>query len=301
MFAAQFDGRGKYFDWGKMKLLDNNDICEYLRWISLPPLPHTQVKEYSLTVHPNGFKIFIAKDEMDVFDEYKDNDPYTFHMDDVFQKARVASTIHLLKTALGERKTFKLLDVGCGKGYITNQISINFPDSEISALDYSVSAINFAFKNFKGIDFIVADAYDLPYSKEYFDVVVCNNVWEHIPDPLNMLKLIKNVLKKGGYLIISTPSRYRMENIWRRLKGKPVRLMSTMHVTEYSITQVIEQLKYRNFKTLQVFAKKNYEVTGIKQFIFDAVIKQIIILFMKCIKYTPYSLESTCYYLSINE
>jgi len=37
------------------------------------------------------------------------------------------------------------------------------------------------------IDFAVGDAYESPYAKGFFDVVVCNNLWDHVPDPLFLL------------------------------------------------------------------------------------------------------------------
>jgi len=41
-----------------------------------------------------------------------------------------------------------------------------------------------------------------------FDVVHMNNVLEHIPDPISMLKIIYDILKPGGLLCISVPNDY---------------------------------------------------------------------------------------------
>ena len=66
--------------------------------------------------------------------------------------------------------------------------------------------------------------------------------------PLQMLKKIERSLKPGGHLIISTPSRYRLPNLIRVLVGKPIVLGSRQHVTEYSVGQVMEQLKYLGYE-----------------------------------------------------
>jgi 2-polyprenyl-3-methyl-5-hydroxy-6-metoxy-1,4-benzoquinol methylase len=269
--------------------------------------------EFSYKIHPNGFKVYSPphtinqattaaspETDIDITDEYAENDPYAFDMDSVFHQTRIESTMRLIGSVFDNNDTFKLLDTGCGKGYITNQIHKIFPKSEISAMDYSVSAIDYAFNNFSGIDFVVADAYNLPYTTGYFDVVVCNNIWEHVPDPLHMLKAIKRVLRQDGHLIISTPSRYRLGNILRILTRKPVRFVSKMHVTEYSVSQVTEQLKFGGFETIKIYSEKNYKPkNSIERFLVYGIIKLVLKLVLKYFK-SPYSLESTCYFLAIN-
>jgi len=121
-------------------------------------------------------------------------------------------------------------------------------------LDHSVSAIEYAHEHFPGIDFAVGDAYESPYAKGFFDVIVCNNLWEHVPDPLFLLSRIKRTLKPGGHLIISTPSRYRIDNLVRILRGKPVALISRHHVTEYTVGQIKEQLAYGGFEVKRVLS-----------------------------------------------
>lgn len=165
-------------------------------------------------------------------------------------------TINLLQQAVSTVQGLsRILDIGCGQGHITQAMYQTFNSSEFTGCDYSVSAIEYAYTHFPAIDFSVCDAYDLPYADEYFDVVVCNNLWEHVPDPLCLSSEIKRVLKLNGYLIISTPNRYRRGNLLRLILGKPVAFMSKYHVTEYSIGQVIEQLAYEGFQTKEVLSR----------------------------------------------
>ena len=286
--------RDKYYDWARQKIIDENDICEYSTWV--------KPGEYSCTLHQKGFKIFIPKIDIDINDEYAVDDPYSVDLDDsAFHKARVESTLYLIGSIFGKDDRFRLLDVGCGRGYITDQICKTFPHSELSALDYSVSAIDFAIENFKKIDFIVADAYNLPYTEGYFNIIICNNIWEHVPDPLNILKSIKRSLKQGGYLLISTPSRYRISSLIRILMRKPIQLISKMHITEYSIGQLKEQLKYGGFETVKIYGKKNYKIIGIKQWVIYCIIKPFLKLLLTCIRLSPYMLESTVYILAKKE
>jgi len=243
---------GKYHDWSGGRPLDpETDGCSYDEW---PDRFHT----CPFAVHPKGFLVFLPPDQLDASDEYRDADPYddTGDFDTEFHRRRIQGTLALLEEALGEQRDgATILDIGCGKGHITSQIQRRFPMAEVSGLDYSLSAISHAAETPEGLDFAVGDAYDAPYSEGYFDVVVCNNLWEHVPDPLCLLGSMRRILKVGGHLLVSTPSRYHLGNLVRVVRGKPVRLMSDLHVTEYSVGQVIEQLRYGGFDVVRTYAR----------------------------------------------
>jgi SAM-dependent methyltransferase len=101
----------------------------------------------------------------------------------------------------------------------------------------------------------VADAHQAPYAPGSFDLVLCSNLWEHVPDPLRLLARVRLVLKPGGFLALSTPSRFRTENVVRLLTGRSLDMMSRYHVTEYSAGQVREQLAFGGFQTVAVLSR----------------------------------------------
>jgi SAM-dependent methyltransferase len=222
----------------------------------------------AFAVHPKGFFVFLPFDRIAAMDEYRGDDPYALERDigSGFHQNRIACTLELVQDALVERARAledgasagppRVLDLGCGRGYITALVRDRFPQAEISALDVSLSAIEAAAGRFPGIDFIVADAFDPPYRAGYFDLVICNNLWEHVPNPLHLLTKISRVLAPGGYVVISTPSRYRLGNIVRVLTGRAVNLISKLHVTEYSVGQVKEQLRHGGFDVVRVLSRR---------------------------------------------
>jgi ubiquinone/menaquinone biosynthesis C-methylase UbiE len=57
--------------------------------------------------------------------------------------------------------------------------------------------------SFEKIEFQVADAMDLPYRDQYFDVVVSLNAFEHIPKPLVALREVLRVTKEGGLVYLT--------------------------------------------------------------------------------------------------
>jgi len=52
---------------------------------------------------------------------------------------------------------------------------------------------------------IVSDITEIPAPAESFDAIMCIEVFEHIPKPLDALKEFSRLLKKGGRLIITAP------------------------------------------------------------------------------------------------
>lgn len=91
-----------------------------------------------------------------------------------------------------------LLNVGGSAGIIDNYLSNHF--SEVVGLDIDLPAVEFARSRFNknGLTFVVGDALRIPCPEATFDVVVCSQVYEHVPDARVMLDEIYRVLKPGG-------------------------------------------------------------------------------------------------------
>ncbi|MGD8484186.1 MAG: class I SAM-dependent methyltransferase [Thioalkalispiraceae bacterium] len=279
----------KYYDFTNNRPINlNSDGCALAEWRQRPKGCH-------FAKHPRGFKVFLPPDKIEACDEYAESDPYTVeqNLDGSFHSRRVELTVDLIRDAVGSlQDTPRILDLGCGQGHITEKIRQSLDRAEITGLDYSVSAIEYAHEHFPEIDFAVGDAYNNPYSPGYFDVVICNNLWEHVPDPLHLLSRIKRTIKPGGYLIISTPSRYRIGNLIRVLRGKPVTFMSKHHVTEYTVGQVKEQLGYGGFEVKEVKTKP-IPAWSIKMSIARSIFSRLISMLD-----SHHQLESTVFYLA---
>jgi len=275
----------EYYNLKRRAIIDlEKESCDFETW-------NNNNDEFSCCRHPDGFYVFLNSDEIEFSDEYKENDPFTIteNFKSDFHQRRLNCTIELVKNSKSSQN-LKLLDLGCGRGHFTEKFKKEFPGYDVYGLDHSISAIDYANSNFQNIDFVVADAYYPPYFDEYFDIIILNNIWEHVPDPLNLLQSVNRILKPNGQLIISTPSRYRFINLIKVCLGKEISLISKHHVTEYTIGQVKEQLKFGGYEVTKVFSPSVKE----RRLIYG-VLKFTIYILLKAIK-SHHILEDTVFY-----
>ena len=121
-----------------------------------------------------------------------------------FQKFYFKNLFKPLKPYLQHIKQARVLDVGCAYGFMLQK----FPDTfEKFGLDISDHAINQAKNRLPQATLKVGGAEDkLPFPENFFDVVICNDVIEHLENPRIALENINKVLKKEGILYLNTPN-----------------------------------------------------------------------------------------------
>jgi len=99
----------------------------------------------------------------------------------------------------------KLLDIGCSDGKFTIEFSKKVGAKKVYGLEIDKYLIREARS--KGIICKKSDANKkLPFRDNFFDVIICNQVVEHLYDPDNLFQEINRILKMNGYLYISTPN-----------------------------------------------------------------------------------------------
>jgi len=105
--------------------------------------------------------------------------------------------------------SLKVLDVGASKGIIDNYLSGRF--GFVTGIDIDQKAISTAKKDFRrnNLDFIVGDAMSIDFPDETFDVVLCSQVYEHVPDAQKMMGEIFRVLRPGGICYFAATNRLK--------------------------------------------------------------------------------------------
>jgi ubiquinone/menaquinone biosynthesis C-methylase UbiE len=105
---------------------------------------------------------------------------------------------------IGEVKRKKLLDAGCGEGYLSRVYSKKGAD--VVGVDFSPKLIALSQKKSKDLDieFLIADICQLdPLNANQFDIVLCNLVLLNVECLKKSLQEFYRVLRPGGFLIFS--------------------------------------------------------------------------------------------------
>lgn len=133
------------------------------------------------------------------------------------------------------RKNIKILDIGCGDGSHLIDISRNINNlsvkAKISAIDISKRNIELASERLGDINFIVADAINLPFESNYFDFVYSWMVIEHLNDYPKMVSEINRVLKENGTCYVSTIMKSPRAIYFYKVNGKFA--LDPTHVHEF--------------------------------------------------------------------
>lgn len=145
---------------------------------------------------------------------------------------RRASAI-LGELALFEMERPRILDYGCGTGWMT-EILNQFGDAQGVDLAPGPARSRYPHLRFH-------DIHSVP--DEPFDVVVSQEVIEHIDDQASYVDDLSRVLRKGGYLILTTPNA-AVSLRHRRLLVQPVE----NHLTHKALRRILET----RFSVLQV-------------------------------------------------
>jgi SAM-dependent methyltransferase len=137
-----------------------------------------------------------------------------------------------------------------------------------------------------------------PYPQHYFDVVVCNNIWEHVPDPIRLLDAVTNILRPEGHLLISTPSRFRLDNLMNLVRGRRIKFMAPSHVTEYTVGQLAEQLNFRGYEVVKLAAPRATHGRTLKSFLRTTILRRLAAMALGVARVPAVSLESTVFCLA---
>ena len=100
-------------------------------------------------------------------------------------------------------KTGIALDIGCAGGLYSRLL--NDLGFETYGVDTNEKFLDIAKRNSK-VNYILADAKNLPFRDNNFDVIIMLATLEHITERENTLKEINRVLKQNGILILTVPN-----------------------------------------------------------------------------------------------
>jgi SAM-dependent methyltransferase len=147
----------------------------------------------------------------------------------------------------------RVLDLATGTGYGAS-ILRKYGAREVVGVDCDPGVLSYAKERYGtfGLDWVRADAYELPFEAE-FDVVVSFETIEHLKDPERFVAQCRKALKPGGLFIVSTPES----------AGGP--MCSAFHEFEFTRNEFAELLE-TNFSHFELFGQRRELAEAIRPF-----------------------------------
>ncbi|HEX8965662.1 MAG TPA: methyltransferase domain-containing protein [Patescibacteria group bacterium] len=136
-----------------------------------------------------------------------------YHEDSVFEKkSRVKKAKKIIKIISKEIKNLNkstVLDIGCSTGLITCSLSLSF--KKVIGVDPDKNAILLAQKlKRKNVEFKILQTKSYPFKSSSFDVIIVNQVYEHVKNPKHLMEEINRLLKPGGICFFGALNRLRL-------------------------------------------------------------------------------------------
>jgi SAM-dependent methyltransferase len=169
------------------------------------------------------------------------------------RRVRIARENLLLKLK-GEYESdgnLKILEVGCGDGYVLWQASLEGMEA------HGVDVVDSRIQDATGpsIVFFCGELAEANFLSDYFDLFYCSHCLEHIIDPNHFLREVKRIVKPGGKIFLSVPN----ENSWiSHLKWLYYRLSGKRSVS-YKLSPFVEPYHVNGFseKSLAVICARH--------------------------------------------
>jgi SAM-dependent methyltransferase len=100
----------------------------------------------------------------------------------------------------------RVLEVGCGDGSLLSDLRKRNPQLKVEGLDMALSREAVERCAVLGIPVMETAVENAELGQGRFDLIIMNQVIEHVPDPVTVMKKLAEALKQGGCVSIETPN-----------------------------------------------------------------------------------------------
>lgn len=192
------------------------------------------------------------------------------------RKAR--TMVAVLQQHLGENLgSLSLLNLGGSTGIIDNHLAQYF--HSVNSIDIDTGAIAHAQANFSqpNLHFAIGDAMEIAYPDQQFDVVICSQVYEHVPNAARMMQEIYRVLKPGGVCYFAAGNRlmwnephynlpllsvipHAVADLYVRLAGKGQHYYER-HLTYWGLHKLVHAFRLHDYTARMLTAPEQFGIS----------------------------------------
>ncbi|UXC89785.1 methyltransferase domain-containing protein [Sphingobium sp. RSMS] len=151
------------------------------------------------------------------------------------QRGRIAyEHLHRYAICQDQVRGKRVLDIACGTGY--GSAILASAAAEVVGIDISAEAVGIAQSRFSlpNLTYQIADCFALPFADGAFDIVVANEMIEHVADHEALIREAKRVLATDGALLVSTPNK----PVYNRFRTPNV-----FHISEVDLAEFARELQ----------------------------------------------------------
>lgn len=105
-----------------------------------------------------------------------------------------------LKSLISTNNYKNILEAGCGTGRWIN--CLNHDDFNIYGLDFSLEMLSIPKQKKHDLNIINANAVEIPFKDNFFDLIFCVNAIHHFPDKLKFIQESKRTLSNNGMIAV---------------------------------------------------------------------------------------------------
>jgi len=167
----------------------------------------------------------------------------------------------LAKVAWQDSDTI-ILDIGCGTGFLTQELMLKSSAQQLIGLDIAmpmVQASRAKLEHFNKVRYLCADAEHLPLANNSVDSIYSNLALQWCQNLTSVFKNFKQVLKQDGRIYFSTfgsTTLQELKNSWAEVDG-------FTHVNDfYSGDELLSYLQKSGFSDIKIETKSyqsNYQ------------------------------------------
>ncbi len=151
----------------------------------------------------------------------------------------------------------RILDVGMGTGWITEQLLLKFPNAYVGGVDFAKGMADCARE--KKINFAIqADAHQLPFKEKTFDLIFSNCAYQWIADLAKAFASSAYVLKDEGDFYFTCFGRNTLQELRLSLRKVGVDLYNKQHNWHF-----LEEKKIYDFLCESKFQKITMETQAV--------------------------------------